>query len=598
MKTRNEVPLKDQWNVELLYPSLEAWSADFSLIIPKETPRWSALTAFQGTLCQGAGQIKKLLDLYFSLHRSLTKLYTYAHLRHDEDITNPETKIAYNNALSAFYAFQETCSWIEPELLALPEKAAQELIKNPLLSLYHTYLERLFRLRAHILSQESEQLLALSQKPLSSMRKAFGAINDADFSFGTVADNNGHNHELTHARFSLLLRSHDSVLRQNAFETYFKKYQKYQNTLCELLVGNIESHVFQAKARRFSSSLESALFPQNIAPSVYHSLIDAVRQRLPLLHRYMALRSKALHRTPLHFFDLQVPLTKNFDPKIPYNEAEALVIESVSPLGSEYQELLKEGLTQQRWVDRYENRNKHSGAYSSGCYDSFPYILMNYKETIRDLFTLAHEAGHSMHSLLSHRTQPYPYANYSIFVAEVASTFNEDLLMRLMLRRAKTNEEKAFLLTQKIEDIRATLFRQTLFAEFELAVHSWIDAGLAITPQKLEETYAKLCQEYYGPAMASDPLIGVEWARIPHFYANFYVYQYATGISAALALANKVVTGDAQARAHYLDFLKSGNSLYPVEALKQAGVDMCTTEPVDSALNLFGSLLDQLEPLI
>ncbi len=600
MKKREEVLLEDQWNVEALYSSQAAWEQALKTFVPhpQQKPHWPAFQAFQGTLQQGPERVKQALDLMMQIDRELSKLYTYAHLRHDEDITNPQFKKSYEQILTLAHSFAEESAWFQPELLTLPESQLQEYITSPVLTAYRFYLEQIVRLKPHTLSPDNEQLLALAGQALQTSHKAFSALNDADFKFGEVLDSQGVSKPLSHATYGLYIRDQDRVLRQNAFKQYHQQFAAYENTLSELLSGQTHNHILNARARHYQSSLEASVFPKNIDLSVYHALIQAVHERLDVLHRYMGLRKRILQLDELHLYDIYVPLTSAVDIHLAYPEAEQLVIESVKPLGTEYQELLRKGLQEQRWVDRYENQNKRSGAYSSGCYDSMPYILMNYKTLLRDVFTLAHEAGHSMHSLYSRKTQPYHYSDYSIFLAEVASTFNEDLLTRLLIERCQDPHEKIFLLNQKIEDIRATLFRQTMFAEFELLIHQLLEQGTPLTPQLLKEEYRKLNQLYFGPATVIDPEIEIEWARIPHFYYNFYVYQYATGISAALALAEKVVKGNEKDRDAYLAFLKGGSSKYPIEMLKMAGIDMTSPAPVKAAIQTFDQLLTELENLL
>lgn len=597
-KLRKDVAPQDKWNVEALYPSLEAWREEFEQIAPATSPRYPSMISKKGTLGGSPASLKAFLDDYLKLSEILSKLYTYAHLKHDEDIADNDGKMAYSEAIAAYSSFQEETAWFNPELIALPEAKIQEYLKAPELQDYNFFLEKIFRMKPHTLSADKELLMAMSGKALSSMQRAFSALNDADFKFGTILDKAGLPHDLTHAQYGLYLRSNDRTLRENAFKTYHGKYHSYENTLAELLNGQIESHVFNAKARGFPSALDAALFPHNVNPSVYHALIKAVNDDIDALHRYIKLRGKVLNLHPLQAYDLQIPLVKDFDMKIPYDQAVDLVIESVKPLGVEYQNTLAKGLKTDRWVDKFENQNKRSGAYSSGCYGSMPYILMNYKNIIRDLFTLTHEAGHSMHSYFSRKCQPYQYSHYSIFVAEVASTFNEELLMQTMLKNASTREEKIFLLTQKIEDIRGTLFRQTQFAEFELLLHTFAEKNIPITPDLLKGEYQRLNQIYYGPDLEQTDGIASEWSRIPHFYYNFYVYQYATGVSAALSLADRVLQGGAKEQEDYLRFLKSGDSVHPIDALKIAGVDMTSVAPVKHAIAKFRSLLDQLEALL
>jgi len=487
---------------------------------------------------------------------------------------------------------------MEPEILALPQSILDSYLTAPSLEKFRFHLEKLVRLKDHTLSEEQEALLALAQRALELPYKAFSSLNNADLKFGTVKDSQGQELELTHGSFQLYLRSRDRSLRENTFKSMHQKYADYENTLCELINGQVQTHVFESKARHYQSCLEAALKPKNIDLNVYHSLIAAVRSEIDALHDYCLLRRKLLGVDTLHFYDLHVPLTSELDIKMSYNEAEKAVIDSVAPLGEEYQRRLHEGLKVKRWVDRYENKNKRSGAYSSGCYDSFPYILMNYKGILGDVFTLAHEAGHSMHSYLSHENQPYHYSSYPIFVAEVASTFNEELLMTHLKKEAKSREEKIFLVNQQIETIRTTLFRQTLFAEFELLIHELVEKNIPLTPTLLKEEYGKLNSFYFGDSVHMDEEIENEWSRIPHFYYNFYVYQYSTGISASIALADKVLKGGNTEREHYLNFLKGGCSQYPIDLLKMAGVDMRSPEPVKAAITKFRSLVKELSSLV
>jgi len=600
MKIRQEVALEDRWNIEAFYPTQQAWEEALKCFVPdpQQIPHWPALQVYQGTFEQEPGKLKEALEVMMMIDRELSKLYTYAHLRHDENISDPEFKKSYEQILALTHAFAQETAWFQPELLALPERLLNQYLASPILANYRFYLEKMIRMKKHTRSSEEEKLLALAGQALQTSYKAFSAINDADFSFSPVVDSHGENRPLSHATYGIYIREQDRLLREHAFKEYHKKYHRYENTLCELLTGQVQSHFFQARSRHFSSCLEASLFPKNIDISVYHALIHAVRERLEVLHRYMQLRKRVLGLDEMHLYDVYVPLTSTVDIRMSYIEAEQIVIESVAPLGSEYQEDLRKGFREERWVDRYENQSKRSGAYSSGCFDSMPYILMNYQNLLRDVFTLAHEAGHSMHSLYSRKTQPYQYSDYPIFLAEVASTFNEDLLTRLLIKRSQSPHEKIFLLNQKIEDIRGTLFRQTMFAEFELLIHQYVEQGIPLTPQLLKQEYRQLNQAYFGPPTLIDQDIEIEWARIPHFYYNFYVFQYATGISAALALVDKVLNGNDKDRHAYLSFLKGGSSQYPIEMLKMAGIDMTSPAPVRAAIQMFDQLLTQLEQLL
>lgn len=598
-QTRDEIAQSDRWNLSHLYPSLAAWKKEFKKLVTSDVPPFfEKLCKNRGKLNKGPKYLHETLTLFFETERNLRKLYTYAHLLHDEEITKEEPKKAFDMVCNVYHQFSQETAWMQPEIFEMEDKKLKSYLKDPVLKEYHFFLEKLYRLKQHTLSEKEEAIMALAGQALDTPHKAFSAINNADFKFGKVKDAKGKEHELTHASYGLFLRSPDRTLRKNAFMAIQRKYMDYENSLCELLSGAVQSHLFDARARKFNSCLEAALYPKNIDVEVYHALIQAVRSKASLLHRYMKLRKKLLGLDELHCYDLYVPLVQSVDMRFDYDEAEDLVINSMKPLGEKYVAELNAGLKKGRWVDRYENKNKRSGAYSSGCFDSMPYILMNYKGILRDVFTLAHEAGHSMHSLLSRKNQPYHYSDYAIFVAEVASTFNEEFLMQNLIGKAKSQKEKAFLLNEKLEDIRGTLFRQVSFAEFELFIHELAEKRQPITPKILKDKYMELTAFYFGPAVTLDPEIAIEWARIPHFYYNFYVYQYATGIAASMALAEHVRSGTSRAREKYLEFLSSGSSDYPINLLAKAGVDMRSTEPVLDAMKEFETLLDEFEKVM
>ncbi len=597
---RDKVALDDRWNVEALYPSFNQWEEDLQTWgrESQKKPRWPEVTNFKGQLARSENEIASLLKNIFNIERHLSKLYTYAHLRHDEDVAHDLHKKNHARISALLYDFKEETSWIEPEILQIPEGKLNAYLKSEQLKEYRIYLEKIIRQKPHTLSYEQEELMALAGKALESSSKAFSAFNNADVKFAMAEDSQGRKLELTHGKFLVYLRERDRKLRQSAFENIYASYGAYENTLCEMINGEMQGHLFNARARKYSSCLEAALFPHQIDTRVYKTLIETVRKNIQVLHRYVALRKKLLGYSELHLYDLHVPLVHDVNLSMDYPKAVKEIVASVAPLGKEYQKDLEEGLKTKRWVDKYENTRKRSGAYSSGCYDSMPYILMNYHGTLNDVLTLAHEAGHSMHSLLSGRNQPYHYSHYPIFVAEVASTFNEELLLHDLLKHTKEKEKRAFLINQKIEDIRSTFFRQTMFAEFELRLHEWVEAGVPLTPTMLKQEYRKLNAFYFGPDLVIDEAIDVEWARIPHFYYNFYVYQYATGISAAHALVERVIQGDVAAKEAYLRFLSSGSSRYPVELLALAGVDMKSGEAIESTIRHFEALVEELEGLL
>ncbi len=591
---RNEVPVENRWNVEALYVNPETWKSDLKGAQNQEkTPKWPKLSEFKGKLHDPMA-VAALFDFYMTVQRRLEKLHTYAHLRLDEDLGNDTFKSDFGLISSLIHEFSLETSWIEPEFLSLNEEQFKKLMAESNLKPYRFYLEKMGRMRPHTLSPDQEELMALSGKALDTSYKAFGALNNADLSFKPAVDSKGQEHPLSNGTYLSYLRSPDRVLRRTAFENLHRGFESHANTLCELIQGQVQSHLFVAKARKFNSCLEAALFPHQIDRAVYENLIQSVRARLPLMHEYVALRKKILKLPDIHPYDLYVPLVEEAEANMDYEAARLAVVASVAPLGSNYQNSLQKGLLEDRWVDVYENNRKRSGAYSSGCYDSMPYILMNYHGTLNDVLTLAHEAGHSMHSLLSRTHQPYIYSQYPIFVAEVASTFNEQLLLKHLKTKANSKRDQAFLVNYQIEGIRGTIFRQTLFAEFELQLHKWAEEGVPLTPSLLKKYYVQLNREYYGPEMAIDPELEIEWARIPHFYYNFYVYQYATGLSAALALFQQA-TVDPSAKEHYLKFLSSGGSKYPIELLKGAGVDMTKPDAVNAALDYFKTLLGELK---
>lgn len=591
---RDEVPVKDRWNVEALYLNPDQWKEDFSKIggVSKGL-KWPELAQYKGKLHDPMA-VAGLFDLYLNVQRKLEKLHTYAHLRMDEDLGNDNSKNDFGLISTLIHEFSLETSWIEPEFLSLSQEQFQKLMSDAALTPYSFYLQKIGRMRPHTLSPEQEELMALSGKALDTSYRTFGALNNADLAFKPAIDSKGKEHPLTSGSYLSYLRDPDRNLRKTAFENLHRGYETHANTLCELIQGQVQSHLFVARARKFDSCLSAALFPNQIDRAVYENLIASVRKRLPLMHEYVALRKKLLKLPEIHAYDLYVPLVEDAESHMDYEEARGAVVASVAPLGPKYQESLQKGLNQDRWVDVYENMRKRSGAYSSGCYDSMPYILMNYHGTLNDVLTLAHEAGHSMHSLLSRTNQPYIYSQYPIFVAEVASTFNEQLLLKHLEEKIKSKKERAFLINYQIEGIRGTIYRQTLFAEFELQLHKWAEDGVPLTPGLLKKKYVELNRDYYGPDLVLDPELEIEWARIPHFYYNFYVYQYATGLSAALSLFQQAMH-DPEARDRYIEFLSSGGSKYPIDLLKNAGVDMKKPDVVNAALDHFEKLLQELK---
>jgi oligoendopeptidase F len=598
VKDRSEVSALDCWNTGAMYRDYSEWEKDLSKWSGSQTaPFYPTLDSSLYDLTK-TQDVKKLLDAYMEIDRHLTLIYTYAHLRHDEDVAEETSKKAYMSAIRAFHGLQEEASWIEPAFLQLSQEVLDQILNAKELEGYHVYLKKIIRLKPHTLSAEKEQLVAAAGRALETSVKAFRALNDADLRFPDCKDEKGELHELTHGSYSLYIKDKDRTLRKEAFTNLHETFGLFENTFCELLEGQVQKLLFRSRIRNYNSCLESALFPHEIDLSVYTSLVNSAKQGLPVLHDYLSVRKKQLGYSELRLYDMYVPIVHEVEIKKSYEEAVEVILESLSVLGGEYQAILKKGLLEDRWVDRYENKRKRSGAYSSGCYDSMPYILMNYHGTLQDVMTLAHEAGHSMHSFYSRKHQAYQDADYSIFVAEVASTFHEELLFQSLLKKASSKEEKAYLISQKMDAIRGTFFRQTMFAEFELYLYECVEKGVPLTPALLKNKYLELNKEYFGPGVEIDSSIQWEWSRIPHFYSSFYVYQYATGISAACTLATQVLSGDKAAADRYIEFISAGSSLDPLAVLKRAGVDMKTSDPIDSLLNYFQELGSQLKDLL
>ncbi len=598
IKERKDLTPEMMWNVDELYLSWEEWENDFKKLSTSENfPKWPQINNLKGSLQESAQTLAKLLNYYFTIERLIEKLFTYAHLRLDEDLGDDKSKNAYGKILAVSHEFRFETSWIEPQILEIPDQVFKNFLKDDNLRPYLFFLEKVYRLKPHTLSLKEEELLALSSKSLDAAHKAFSAFNDADLKFEKVKDSNNKEHELTNGLYSNYLRNRDRTLRKNSFEVLHSTYTEYENTLAELLQGQLMNHLYISRARKYDSCLNCALNAHNIDPKVYHNLIEQTRKKLSSLHRYVSIRKKIMKLDEMHLYDLYAPLVEEVDLKWSYEEACDLVIDSVAPLGDEYQNVLRKGLLEDRWVDPFENARKRSGAYSSGCYDSMPYILMNFHGSLNDVLTLAHEAGHSMHSYLSHENQSFQDSQYPIFVAEVASTFNEQLLLQHLMKKYKDPKIQTFILNYRVEGIRTTFFRQAMFAEFELKMHELVEKQVPLTPSLLKSSYLELNKNYFGKDIIIDENISIEWARIPHFYYNFYVYQYSTGISAAFALFKKVKSSP-NARENYLTFLKSGGSKYPLDLLKTAGVDMLQSSAINAILDDFDSMLDSLETIV
>ncbi|MCG0239001.1 MAG: oligoendopeptidase F [Firmicutes bacterium] len=587
---REEIPEQYRWDLERIFPSDEAWEQEYQAV-ESLIPR---LQAYQGTLAQSAARLLECLRLRDEIGQRVETLYAYASMRKDEDNTVARYQALHDRAVGLYSRATAAMAFIRPEILAIPDdRLEQFLAEEPGLAVYRFHLEDIRREREHVRSPEVEALLAQAAEIAHSPAIIFSMLDNADIKFPTVRDEEGNEVELTKGRYLRLMESQDRRVRRDAFMALYGTYRKYINTLAASLAASVKKDVFYARARNYRSSLEAALFRDNIPVSVYHNLIATVRKNLPVLHRYMAVRKRLLGLDELHMYDIYVPLVRGVDRKIPYEEAAETVAAALAPLGEEYVSALREGL-RSRWIDVYETAGKTSGAYSGGAYTTAPYILLNYQENVDSMYTLAHELGHSLHSYFTRRSQPYVYGDYTIFVAEVASTLNEALLTEYLLRNTDDPQLRRYIVNHQVETIRTTLFRQTMFAEFELAIHEQVERGEALTAESLCALYKELNEAYHGPEMVVDEEIALEWARIPHFYRAFYVYQYATGISAAMALARQILSEGRPAVERYLEFLRSGSSDYSIHLLRRAGVDMTSPEPVQAAIDHFARLVEDL----
>lgn len=594
LPNREQVPIEHTWDLGKLFADDEAWEREFTAT-EKRIPRFAK---FAGTLGTDAESLAKCLKFDSDFDRRCDRLGAYAYLKAAQDQGNATYQRMVGRYQHLATRAAEAAAFIRPELLAIPERRMKRMLQDPKLSLYRLSLDRILRYRPHTLSDREEKLLAMQGEMASTASKAFRQLLDVDLRFGEVTDSEGKRVELTNSNFGELLRSPDRAVRKEAFHRYYDAFEGHRHTLAATLQGSIHKDVYQARVRGYKSSLQRALFADDVPETVYDNLISTVRRHLPAVHRYYDVRRRALKLREIRHYDTYTPIVSQVESRFEWDQAVETVIASLAPLGERYVSVLSEGL-RGRWCDRYPNRGKQSGAFSYGTYDGLPYILMNYHPTVlNDLFTLAHEAGHSMHSWFSIERQPYEYHSYSIFVAEVASTFNERLLSRHLLREATDERLKALLISNEIDDIRGTIVRQTMFAEFEKAAHAMAEAGEPLTVEALRGTYRKLLDDYFGPDFAIDDALSLECLRIPHFYRSFYVYQYATGLSAAVALSRRVTDGGRGELDDYLNFLSAGCSKFPLELLRDAGVDMTGPEPIDAAMQLFAARVEELETLL
>ena len=593
---RKDVPAKDKWDLSSIYKSDDEWEKALKSL-PELTKK---AVAYKGRLGESAITLLAALKELEAANLVMETVYHYASLQHEADEDDSKATDRDGRAMMAYTQMQAELSFVDPEIQEIDETKLRKWISTKEFADYRIYIEKLLHFKQYILSEKEERILSLAMQPGQTAETAFSVLTNVDMNktFGTVTED-GEEKQLTETTWGVFMHSQDRKVREEAYKKFYAKYEEHQNTIAALYAGSVNQDVFSMRARGYKSSLEMALYGNKVPVAVYHNLIDCVHQNLPALHDYYKLRREVLGlaKGELRHYDVYVPLVKSVKSNTTYEQAVELCRAALAPLGAEYTDRLCAGLLN-GWADRYENIGKRSGAFSSGCYVGNPYILLNYnEENIRDVFTMAHEGGHSMHSWYSVHNNPFMCYDYTIFEAEVASPFNEEQLFEYLYKNAKDEEMKNYLLSMRADDILATLFRQTMFAEFELKAHEFVENGTPLTAELLRKTYRELLELYFGPEMTFEANSDMEGLRIPHFYTAFYVYKYATGISAALALAKRVTNGGEAEREDYFKFLKSGGSRYPIESLKIAGVDMAKTEPVQAACDEFKKIIADLNKL-
>ncbi|WP_220028078.1 oligoendopeptidase F [Paenibacillus sp. S02] len=588
---RADAPVENTWKLEDLFPNRKTWDQEYEEVeqLAKKAEQ------FQGKL-NSAESIGSCFKLEDELSLKTERVYVYAHLHHDEDTAEPTYQGLSQKAKKLGVEVSESLSFVTPEILALPDHQLDAFIEDPKLADYRFTLQEMKREKAHILGKTEEALLAQVGNLAQAPQTIFGMLNNADLKFPKIKDENGKEVELTHGSYIQFLESPHREVRERAFKAVYDTYAKNKNTIASTLSANVNKNIFYSRVRKYPSVLEMSLYGDNIPKEVYTNLIDTIHESLPLLHRYIKLRKKLLGVDELHMYDLFAPLVDEYKMDITYEDAKKQTKEGLKPLGEDYLASLQKGYDE-RWIDVYENENKRTGAYSWGAYGTHPYVLLNHKDNLNSMFTLAHEMGHALHSYYSDNALKYRDAQYTIFLAEVASTTNEALLMDYLLNKSTDPKEKMYLLTYYADQFRTTVFRQTMFAEFEKIVHERAEQGESLTPQLLSEIYYDLNVKYHGPGMKVDKDIEMEWARIPHFYNSFYVYKYATGFSAATSFSKQILEEGQPAVDRYLGFLKSGGSDYSINILKKAGVDMSSPQPIREAMSVFEEVITEMEKL-
>ncbi|MDK0586159.1 oligoendopeptidase F [Clostridium perfringens] len=593
LRRRDEIPESDKWRIDKIYETPAKWNEELSKL-KEEAPK---LKDFEGKL-GNKEDLKAFLLLNEKLSRKLGKLYVYAHMRSHEDTSNPEMQSLVNKIDPYSAEFSSYTAYFVPEILSLKEGTIENFINEDKdLKQYKIYFEMILNEKPHILSKEVESVLASVSDCLGAPESIYSMLTNSDMTFGEIVDESGRKVELTEGNYISFIKSKDRKVREAAFKLLFGTYKKYENTLATSLTSSIKNFVFESKTRKYNSSLEASLKPNNIPVEVYYNALKTVDENMDALHRYVRIKKKLLNLEEIHMYDLYVPVIECKKEHLEYKDAISLVEEGLKPLGKEYLDIFNEGINE-GWIDVYENKGKRSGAYSWGFYDTMPYVLLNYNYELNDASTLAHEMGHSIHSYYTRKTQPYIYGDYSLFCAEVASTTNEILLIHHLIEKETDKNKKLYLINQELEQIRTTVFRQLMFAEFELKTHEAIESGESLTSEVLCKMWKDINIKYFGKDMNVDEEISIEWARIPHFYSDFYVYQYATGYAAASSFANSILSKGEEAVEKYKGFLKAGGSMYPIDTLKMAGVDMTTSKPLKDTLDRFNELLDMLEEII
>lgn len=590
LKKREEIDDKYKWKIDKVYKSIEDFEKDFEEV-KKEAVK---LQDYSGKLTNGEA-ILEYLKLNEKVSRKVENLFIYAHLKSDEDTSNA-TYQALMSKIDIYMAeFSSYTAFFVPEILALDDKfIMDEIDRIEEMHQYKFLFEDILKEKPHILTKEMEELLASASDCLDAPSAIHNMLTNADMTFGKIKDEEGNEVELTEGNYSSFIRSKDRNVRKAAFEKLFSEYEKFKNTLATSLTASIKTFNFNSKVRKYESALEASLQPNNIPLDVYKNAVKVMNDNVSSLHRYVKIKKELLNLDEIHMYDLYVPIIETQKEKVEFNDGVKIVLEALKPLGEEYLDIFKGGIND-GWIDIYENKGKRGGAYSWGGYDTMPYVLLNYNNELEDVSTLAHEMGHSIHSYYSRKEQPYHYAGYTLFCAEVASTTNEKLLIHHLIEKENDEKKKLSLINTELEQIRTTVFRQLMFAEFELYTHESLEKGIPLTSEDYSKAWHELNVKYFGPEMIVDENIDIEWARIPHFYSDFYVYQYATGYAAASAFANAILEGKVNAVEKYKGFLKSGGSDYPIEILKKAGVDMTTKEPLEATIKRFNELLDMIE---